>query len=104
MAAAPAVLHVAREGGGFASLTAARDAIRSLTADDACPTAIGGEPHQDSVLFSAALWSVRAKLGALDQLSGQGVTASQGAAFGAGSQFGSTMFGQGLNGVDGLLG
>ena len=37
-------------------------------------------------------------LGALDQLSGQGVTASQGAAFGAGSQFGSTMFGQGLNG------
>jgi outer membrane autotransporter protein len=35
---------------------------------------------------------------ALDQLSGQGVTASQSAAFSAGSLFGSTMFGQGLNG------
>ena len=35
---------------------------------------------------------------ALDQLSGQGVSASQGAAFGAGSLFSSTMFSQGLNG------
>jgi hypothetical protein len=37
MAAAPAVLHVAREGGGFASLTAARDAIRSLKAKGGVP-------------------------------------------------------------------
>ncbi len=35
---------------------------------------------------------------ALDQLSGQGVSASQSAAIGAGSQFNTTMFGQGLNG------
>jgi MYXO-CTERM domain-containing protein len=36
--------------------------IRSLTAPDACPTAIGGESHQDATLYSASLWDVRSKL------------------------------------------
>lgn len=43
-----------------ASLTA----IRSLTNGDACPTAIGGEVHQDATLFSGALWEVRSALSA----------------------------------------
>ncbi|HVK70611.1 MAG TPA: hypothetical protein VM694_39425, partial [Polyangium sp.] len=34
-------------------------AIRSLAAPDACPTAIGGQVHQDATLFSGALWDVR---------------------------------------------
>lgn len=37
-------------------------AIRSLAAPDACPTAIGGEVHQDATLFSGGLWDVRSKL------------------------------------------
>ncbi|MFO0610945.1 MAG: M36 family metallopeptidase [Polyangiaceae bacterium] len=37
-------------------------AIRSLTATDQCPAAIGGEVHQDATLFSAGLWDVRSKL------------------------------------------
>jgi len=37
-------------------------AIRSLAAPDACPTAIGGEVHQDATLFSGSLWDVRSKL------------------------------------------
>lgn len=43
-------------------------AIRSLTADDKCPTAIGGEVHQDATLFSGGLWDVRATLAPADQL------------------------------------
>ncbi|MFO0547023.1 MAG: MYXO-CTERM sorting domain-containing protein [Polyangiaceae bacterium] len=42
--------------------------IRSLTSQDSCPTAIGGEVHQDATLFSAALWDVRASLDPTDQL------------------------------------
>lgn len=34
-------------------------AIRSLANPDACPTAVGGEVHQDATLFSGALWDVR---------------------------------------------
>ena len=37
-------------------------AIRSLSATDQCPTAIGGEVHQDATLFSAGLWDVRSKI------------------------------------------
>ncbi|MBK8252782.1 MAG: hypothetical protein IPK82_08955 [Polyangiaceae bacterium] len=37
-------------------------AIRSLTNPDSCPTAIGGEVHQDATLFSGALWDVRVTL------------------------------------------
>jgi MYXO-CTERM domain-containing protein len=39
-------------------------AIRSLANPDACPTAIGGEVHQDATLFSGALWDVRVALNA----------------------------------------
>lgn len=34
-------------------------AIRSLTNTDACPSAVGGEVHQDSVMFSGSLWDAR---------------------------------------------
>jgi MYXO-CTERM domain-containing protein len=37
-------------------------AIRSLTQGDKCPSEIGGEVHQDSVMFSASLWDVRKAL------------------------------------------
>lgn len=36
--------------------------IRSLANDDACPTAVIGEVHFDSTLFSGALWQARASL------------------------------------------
>jgi MYXO-CTERM domain-containing protein len=36
--------------------------IRSLANPDACPSAIGGEVHQDATLFSGGLWDVRSKL------------------------------------------
>ncbi len=42
-------------------------AIRSLTDPDKCPTAIGGEVHQDATLFSAGLWDVRVTLSAAEQ-------------------------------------
>jgi MYXO-CTERM domain-containing protein len=42
-------------------------AIRSLDNDDACPSAVGGEVHQDSTLFSGALWKVRTSLSAAQQ-------------------------------------
>ncbi|UQA62635.1 MYXO-CTERM sorting domain-containing protein [Polyangium aurulentum] len=38
------------------------EAIRDLSAPDACPTAIGGEVHQDATLFSGALWDTRVTL------------------------------------------
>jgi MYXO-CTERM domain-containing protein len=38
------------------------ESIRDLSAPDACPTAIGGEVHQDATLFSGALWDVRTTL------------------------------------------
>jgi len=43
-------------------------AIRSLTNPDACPTAVGGEVHQDATMFSASLWDVRSTLAEGDQL------------------------------------
>ncbi|MEZ4306708.1 MAG: MYXO-CTERM sorting domain-containing protein [Polyangiaceae bacterium] len=43
-------------------------AIRSLTNPDACPSAIGGEVHQDATLFSGAIWDVRVKLSPDDQV------------------------------------
>jgi Zn-dependent metalloprotease len=42
-------------------------AIRVLTDPDTCPTAVGGEVHQDSVLFSGALWDVRKEFSSVDQ-------------------------------------
>ncbi len=42
--------------------------IRSLDAADACPTDVAGEVHQDSVMFSAALWEVRAGLEPAERL------------------------------------
>ena len=42
-------------------------AIRSLTNPDSCPTAIGGEVHQDATLFSGALWDLRVTLAPADQ-------------------------------------
>lgn len=42
-------------------------AIRSLTNPDSCPTAIGGEVHQDATLFSGAIWDARIKMEASDQ-------------------------------------
>lgn len=36
--------------------------IRSLANPDSCPTAIGGEVHQDATLFAGALWDARLKL------------------------------------------
>lgn len=42
-------------------------AIRSLTNPDSCPTAIGGEVHQDATLFSGSIWDVRVKLEASDK-------------------------------------
>ncbi|MBK6513589.1 MAG: hypothetical protein IPG04_05540 [Polyangiaceae bacterium] len=44
-------------------------AIRQLTNDDSCPSAIGGEVHQDATLFSGAIWDVRVGLDAADQAS-----------------------------------
>ncbi len=41
--------------------------IRSLANPDACPSAIGGEVHQDATLFSGSLWDVRSKLAAEKQ-------------------------------------
>jgi MYXO-CTERM domain-containing protein len=41
--------------------------IRSLAAADACPTAIGGEVHQDATLFSGGLWDVRSTLAGPEQ-------------------------------------
>jgi MYXO-CTERM domain-containing protein len=38
--------------------------IRSLANPDACPSAIGGEVHQDATLYSGSLWDVRSKLSA----------------------------------------
>lgn len=43
-------------------------AIRSLTNPDACPTAVGGEVHQDATMFSGSLWDVRTTLAEGDQL------------------------------------
>lgn len=40
--------------------------IRSIASPDKCPTAIGGEVHQDATLFSGGLWDVRVKLPAAD--------------------------------------
>lgn len=37
--------------------------IRDLASADACPAQVGGEVHQDSVMFSGALWDVRKTLG-----------------------------------------
>jgi MYXO-CTERM domain-containing protein len=37
-------------------------ALRSLANPDACPTAIGGEVHQDATLFSGSLWDARKTL------------------------------------------
>lgn len=42
-------------------------AIRSLTNPDSCPTAIGGEVHQDATLFAGALWDLRVKLAEADR-------------------------------------
>jgi MYXO-CTERM domain-containing protein len=36
--------------------------IRSLANPDTCPSAIGGEVHQDATLFSASLWDARKAL------------------------------------------
>src|SRR5262249_46640500 len=41
--------------------------IRSLTNPDACPSAVGGEVHQDATMFSASLWDVRKTLTAAQQ-------------------------------------
>lgn len=40
--------------------------IRSLANPDTCPSAVGGEVHQDATLFSGALWDMRKTL-AVDQ-------------------------------------
>jgi MYXO-CTERM domain-containing protein len=52
--------------GEYASkdIDASLTAIRSLDNGDACPTAIGGEVHQDATLFSGALWETRTSLSA----------------------------------------
>lgn len=42
-------------------------AIRTLDNQDSCPKDIGGEVHQDSTLFSGALWDVRKTLDAAKQ-------------------------------------
>lgn len=42
-------------------------AIRSLSNPDSCPTAVGGEVHQDATLFSGALWDARKALSEGDQ-------------------------------------
>jgi len=36
--------------------------IRSLANPDTCPTAVGGEVHQDATMFSASLWDARKAL------------------------------------------
>lgn len=41
--------------------------IRSLAGADTCPSAIGGEVHQDATMFSASLWDARKELSAADQ-------------------------------------
>jgi MYXO-CTERM domain-containing protein len=43
------------------------EAVRSLANPDACPTAIGGEVHQDATLFSGSLWDVRKTLSQAQQ-------------------------------------
>ena len=40
--------------------------IRSLANPDMCPTAIGGEVHQDATLFAGSLWDARVKLAEAD--------------------------------------
>jgi MYXO-CTERM domain-containing protein len=42
-------------------------AIRSLDNPDSCPSAIGGEVHQDATLFSGSLWDLRTTLSPEDQ-------------------------------------
>jgi MYXO-CTERM domain-containing protein len=41
--------------------------IRTLVNQDACPTAVLGEVHFDSTLFSGALWEARASLAVVDR-------------------------------------
>lgn len=41
--------------------------IRSLANPDTCPSAVGGEVHQDATMFSASLWDARKTLAAADQ-------------------------------------
>jgi hypothetical protein len=41
--------------------------IRSLSNEDRCPTAVIGEVHLDSTVFSGAMWQARASLPAADQ-------------------------------------
>ena len=41
--------------------------IRNLSNSDTCPTALAGEVHIDSTVFSGALWAVRADLEQADQ-------------------------------------
>jgi MYXO-CTERM domain-containing protein len=42
-------------------------AIRSLSDADSCPTAIGGQVHQDATLFSGGLWDLRVTLSPEEQ-------------------------------------
>jgi MYXO-CTERM domain-containing protein len=42
--------------------------IRSLANPDTCPTAVGGEVHQDATMFSASLWDARKTLTVAQQL------------------------------------
>ncbi len=42
--------------------------IRSLANPDTCPSAIGGEVHQDATMFSGALWDVRKTLDVADKV------------------------------------
>ncbi|MDW8251089.1 MAG: MYXO-CTERM sorting domain-containing protein [Myxococcales bacterium] len=41
--------------------------IRSLSDADSCPSAIGGQVHQDATLFSGGLWDLRITLSPSDQ-------------------------------------
>jgi MYXO-CTERM domain-containing protein len=47
-------------------------AIRTLDNKDTCPSAVGGEVHQDSTLFSGALWDARKALSPADQVTFDG--------------------------------
>lgn len=55
--------------GEYASvdLGGTQTAIRTLANDDRCPTAILGEVHADSTLFSGALWTARTSLPEADR-------------------------------------
>ena len=50
--------------GEYAAINGGQPYLRTLENGAACPEALTGEPHQDGLVLSGALWSLRQELGA----------------------------------------